>query len=132
MNNSKKTTTNNFVNSAVFTNTASGTLSTDHKGRTDFETNRDRQGKLIYTTNLKAVTQQADRDFPPVITADKIAIIVKNSAKASPPIDLQVETGADYRLAKTPTLLEENEELGLPETLVANYKPIIVRNAVSF
>ncbi len=132
MNNVKKTSTILLVDSAVFTNTTSGTLSTDRRGRTDFEPRRDRQGKLVYSTTLKAVTQQTDRNFPTVITADKVSSIVRASAKQKSPIDLHVEAGADYRLSKAPTLLEANEDLGLPETLVGFYKPIIVRNAVSF
>ena len=132
MANATQTATANTVDSAVFTNTTSGTLSTDRKGRTDFEPKRDRQGKLVYSTTLKAVTQQTDRVFPAVITADKVSAIVRASAKQKSPIDLLVEPGADYRLSKAPTLLEASEDLGLPETLVGFYKPIIVRNAVSF
>ena len=127
-----QTATANTVDSAVFTNTTSGTLSTDRKGRTDFEPKRDRDGKLVYSTTLKAVTQQTDRNFPAVITAAKVTAIVNASASQKSPIALLVETGADYRLSKEPTLLESNEDLGLPETLVGFYKPIIVRNAVSF
>lgn len=132
MANAIQTATANTVDSAVFTNTTSGTLSTDRRGRTDFEPKRDRDGKLVYSTTLKAVTQQTDRNFPAVLTADKVTAIVNASAKQKSPIALLVETGVDYRLSKAPTVLEANEDLGLPETLVGFYKPIIVRNAVSF
>ena len=75
MANATQTATANTVDSAVFTNTTSGTLSTDRRGRTDFEPKRDRDGKLVYSTTLKAVTQQTDRNFPAVITADKVTAI---------------------------------------------------------
>ena len=127
-------TLSTVVDKATFSNTASGTVITHPKSgkAIDFEVNRDKDNSVIYTTNLKAVTQQVDRTFPAVLTADKVASIVRASAKQKSPIDLLVEPGADYRLSKAPTVLEANEDLGLPETLVGFYKPIIVRNAVSF
>ena len=118
------------VTEAKFSNTASGTVVAHPKtGKTiDFEVSRDKDNKVIYTTNLKAITQQVDRNFPAVLTADKVAKIA--SSKKNQP--LLVEDSCDYRLSGEPTPFEENLEEGLPASLQAFYKPIIVRDVISF
>ena len=118
------------VTEAKFSNTASGTVVSHPKtGKTiDFEANRDKDNKVIYTTSLKAITQ--DRNFPAVLTADKVAKIATSSKKMNQP--LQVEDSCDYRLSGEPTSYEENLEEGLPAMQQAFYKPIILRDAISF
>tara|TARA_R100001510_G_C7648864_1_gene206252 strand:- start:587 stop:970 length:384 start_codon:yes stop_codon:yes gene_type:complete len=120
------------VTKAKFSNTASGTVVAHPKtGKTiDFEVSRDKDNKVIYTTNLKAITQQVDRNFPAVLTADKVAKIASSSKKKNQP--LLVEDNCDYRLSGEPSSFEENLEEGLPASLQAFYKPIIVRDEISF
>ena len=120
------------VTEAKFSNTASGTVVAHPKtGKTiDFEVSRDKDNKVIYTTNLKAITQQVDRNFPAVLTADKVAKIASSSKKKNQP--LLVEDSCDYRLSGEPNSFEENLEEGLPASLQAFYKPIIVRDVISF
>jgi len=120
------------VTEAKFSNTASGTVVSHPKtGETiDFEPNRDKDNKVIYTTSLKATTQQVDRNFPAVITADKVAKIAAASKKLNQP--LRVEDSCDYRLSGEPTSFEENPKEGLPASQQATYKPIILRDAISF
>ena len=120
-----------IVTEAKFSNTASGTVVSNAKGVViDFEPKRDKDNKVIYTTSLKAITQQVDRNFPAVLTADKVAKIAAASKKLNQP--LRVEDSCDYRLSGEPTSFEENLEEGLPASLQAFYKPIIVRDAISF
>ena len=125
-------TLSTVVDKATFSNTASGTVVTHPKtGKTiDFEVNRDKDNSVIYTTNLKAVTQQVDRTFPAVLTADKVASIAQASKKLKQP--LQVEDNCDYRLSGEPVEFEANAELDLPASMQATYKPIVSRDAISF
>ena len=120
------------VDKATFTNTASGTVVSHPKtGKTiDFEANRDKDNKVIYTTNLKATTLQVDRNFPAVLTADKVAKIAASSKKMNQP--LRVEDSCDYRLSGEPVEFDENTELDLPASMQATYKPIVSRDAISF
>ena len=114
--------TNNLVNQATFTNTASGSTIRD-----EFVPNRDRLGKIVYSTGLKASTSQVDRDFPAVLPAQKIKAIVVANTKAGKTI--LVEDGVDYRRTGKEFSFEERE--GSPATKVVFYKPIMPQVTVS-
>jgi len=114
--------TNNLVNQATFTNTASGSTIRD-----EFVPNRDRLGKIVYSTGLKASTSQVDRDFPAVLPAKKIKAIVVANNKAGKTI--LVEDGVDYRRTGKEFSFEERD--GSPATKVVFYKPIMPQVTVS-
>jgi len=123
MTDSDKTKASNVVDDATFSNTAAGTTF-----RGSFEPERDRSGKIVYTVNLKVRTLQVDRTFPSVITAKGIAGIAKASEKLDQP--LNVQEGVDYRLSGEPTQFEGTDEL--PPSAVAYFKPIVLRDSISF
>ena len=116
-------TEDNIVDDATFSNTAAGTTF-----RGDFEPERDRTGKIMYTHNFKVRTLQVDRTFPPVITATSVAKIAKASEKLEQP--LNSAEGVDYRLSGEPTQYEGTDEL--PPAAIAYYKPIVLRDSISF
>ena len=120
------------VTEAKFSNTASVTVvAHPNTSKTlDFEVRRDKDNKVSYTKTRKAITQQVDRKFQAVLTADKVAKMASSSKKRNQP--LLVEDSCDYRLSGEPTPFEENLEEGLPASLQAFYKPIIVRDVISF
>ena len=111
-----------IVDDATFSNTAAGTTF-----RGDFEPERDRTGKIIYTSNLKVRTLQVERTFPAVIPAKNVAKIAKASAKLEQ--TLNTADGVDYRLSGEPTQFEGTDEL--PPSMVAYYKPIVLRDSIS-
>jgi|TARA_R100000808_G_C2063727_1_gene94059 hypothetical protein len=115
-------TTSNIVNDATYSNTAAGTTF-----RGDFEPERDRTGKIVYTSNLKVRTLQVERTFPAVITAATVAKIAKASQKLEQ--ILNVQEGVDYRLSGEPTEFEGTDEL--PPSKVAYYKPVVLRDTIS-
>ena len=114
--------TNNLVTQATFINTASGDYVRD-----DFVPNRDRLGKIIYSTGLKAITLQVDRDFPAVLPAKKIKDIVVANEKAGKTI--LVEKDVDYRRTGKEFSFEERE--GSPASKTVFYKPIMPQVTVS-
>ena len=115
-------TTSNIVNDATYSNTAAGTTF-----RGDFEPERDRTGKIVYTSNLKVRTLQVERTFPAVIPAKTVAMIAKASQKLEQ--ILNVQEGVDYRLSGEPTEFEGTDEL--PPSKVAYYKPVVLRDTIS-
>ena len=115
-------TTSNIVNDATYSNTAAGTTF-----RGDLEPERDRTGKIVYTSNLKVRTLQVERTFPAVITAATVAKIAKASQKLEQ--ILNVQEGVDYRLSGEPTEFEGTDEL--PPSKVAYYKPVVLRDTIS-
>ena len=115
--------TDNFVTDAVFSNTSAGRT---FKG--DFEPERDRDGRIIYTSNLKVRTLQVTKQFRLVIPAKTVAKIAKASNKAKQP--LQVTDGVDYRLVGEPTQFEGTDDL--PPSAEAYYKPVVLRDSISF
>ena len=119
---STKTDSNNIVDDATFSNTAAGTTF-----RGEFEPERDRAGKIIYTDNLKVRTLQVERTFPDVIPSKNVAAIAKASAKLDQP--LNHTEGVDYRLTGEPTEFEGTDKL--PASKVAYYKPIVLRDSIS-
>jgi len=123
MNETVQTKDNNVVDDATFSNTAAGTTF-----RGDFEPERDRTGKILYTKNFKVRTLQVERTFPAVLTAKTVAKIAKASEKLEQ--TLNVQEGVDYRLSGEPTQYEGTDEL--PPAMVAYYKPIVLRDSISF
>ena len=115
-------TEDNIVDDATFSNTAAGTTF-----RGDFEPERDRTGKIVYTSNLKVRTLQTERTFPAVMTAKMVIAVAKASEKLEQP--LRVQEGVDYRLSGEPTQFEGTDEL--PASKVAYYKPIVLRDSIS-
>ena len=113
---------NSVVTDVSISNTASGNTI-----RGEFEPNRDRLGKIVYSTGLKLTTEQVDRDFPAVLTADKIKSIVKALAKQDKTI--LVEDGVSYRLTGKEVTFEAKDDL--PATKVGFYRPIMPRVTVS-
>ena len=111
-----------IVDDATFSNTAAGTTF-----RGDFEPERDRTGKIVYTQNLIVRTLQVERTFPAVIPAKNVAKIAKASAKLEQ--TLNTADGVDYRLSGEPTQFEGTDEL--PPSMVAYYKPIVLRDSIS-
>ena len=118
-----KTDSNNIVDDTTFSNTAAGTTF-----RGSFEPERDRTGKILYTSNLKVRTLQVERTFPAVLTAKTVAKVAKASEKLDQP--LNVQEGVDYRLSGEPTEFEGTDEL--PASKVAYYKPVVLRDSISF
>ena len=118
----KNNANDNIVNDATYSNTAAGTTF-----RGDFEPERDRTGKIVYTSNLKVRTLQVERTFPAVITAKTVAKISKASEKLEQ--ILNVQEGVDYRLSGEPTQFEGTDEL--PPSQVAYYKPVVLRDSIS-
>ena len=116
-------TEDNIVDDATFSNTAAGTTF-----RGDFEPERDRTGKIVYTNNLKVRTLQVERTFPAVLTAKTVAKISKASDKLSQ--ILNITEGVDYRLSGEPTEFQGTDEL--PPSKVAYYKPVVLRDSISF
>ena len=112
-----------IVDDATFSNTAAGTTF-----RGDFEPERDRTGKIVYTNNLKVRTLQVERTFPAVLTAKTVAKISKASDKLSQ--ILNITEGVDYRLSGEPTEFQGTDEL--PPSKVAYYKPVVLRDSISF
>jgi len=112
-----------IVTDATFSNTAAGTTF-----RGDFEPERDRTGKIVYTNNLKVRTLQVERTFPAVLTAKTVAKISKASDKLSQ--ILNITEGVDYRLSGEPTEFQGTDEL--PPSKVAYYKPVVLRDSISF
>ena len=113
----------NFVDDAVFSNTAAG-----RTFRGEFEPERDRDGKLVYTRNLKVRTLQVTKQFRLVIPAKAVAKIAKASEKLDQ--TLQVTEGVDYRLSGEPTQFEGTDEL--PPSAVAYYRPVVLRDSISW
>ena len=116
-------TDSNIVDDATFSNTAAGTTF-----RGSFEPERDRTGKILYTSNLKVRTLQVERTFPAVLTAKTVAKVAKASEKLDQP--LNVQEGVDYRLSGEPTEFEGTDEL--PASKGAYYKPVVLRDSISF
>jgi len=114
--------TKTIVSDASYSNTAAGSTF-----RGEFEPERDRSGKIVYTDNLKVRTLQVDRTFPAVITAKTVAAIAKAYNKLDQP--LNVAEGVDYRLSREPDQFETTDEY--PASQVAYYKPIVLRDKVS-
>ena len=112
-----------IVTDATFSNTAAGTTF-----RGDFEPERDRTGKIVYTNNLKVRTLQVERTFPAVLTAKTVAKISKASDKLSQ--ILNITEGVDYRLSGEPTEFQGTDEL--PPSKVAYYKPVVLRDSISW
>ena len=112
-----------IVTDATFSNTAAGTTF-----RGDFDPERDRTGKIVYTNNLKVRTLQVERTFPAVLTAKTVAKISKASDKLSQ--ILNITEGVDYRLSGEPTEFQGTDEL--PPSKVAYYKPVVLRDSISF
>ena len=112
----KKNAKDNFVDDAVFSNTAAG-----RTFRGEFEPERDRNGRLIYTNNLKVRTLQVTKQFRLVIPAKTVAEIASTYAKKNQP--LNIVDGVDYRLSCEPSEFEGTDEL--PPSKVAYYKPIV-------
>jgi hypothetical protein len=111
-----------IVDDATFSNTAAGSTF-----RGDFEPERDRTGKIVYTSNLKVRTLQTERTFPAVMTAKMVLHVANASEKLEQP--LRVQEGVDYRLSGEPTEFEGTDEL--PASKVAYYKPIVLRDSIS-
>jgi hypothetical protein len=110
------------VTDVSISNTASGTTI-----RGEFEPNRDRLGKIIYSTGLKLTTEQVDRNFPAVLTADKVKSIVKALHKQDK--TLLVEDGVSYRLTGKEVTFEAKDDL--PASKVGFYRPIMPRVTVT-
>tara|TARA_Y100001951_G_C11243547_1_gene242006 strand:+ start:526 stop:888 length:363 start_codon:yes stop_codon:yes gene_type:complete len=115
--------TDNYVDDAVFSNTSAG-----RTFRGEFEPERDRDGRLIYTHNLKVRTLQVTKQFRLVIPAKAVAKIAKASEKLGQA--LQVTKGVDYRLSGEPTQFEGTDEL--PPSAVAYYRPVVLRDSIGF
>tara|TARA_R100001463_G_scaffold24781_1_gene58979 strand:+ start:41 stop:433 length:393 start_codon:yes stop_codon:yes gene_type:complete len=119
VNNTSAKGNTNLVTKAVFSNTQSGS----YDSRDNFVGDVDRNGKRLYSTNLKATSEQVERNFPAVLDAGKITAIVAH--KEGQGKTLLVESNATYRLKSEPIHFEENEVLGTPARMVAFYRPMI-------
>ena len=118
--------TTNVVNDARFANTKqSDKRYKDFVAKVDSDT-----GQIQYTRNLKVTTLQIDRSFAPVITAASIKRIVAQYTDNDQ--TLLYVPDVDYMLTGKAQAFDEDVERGLPASLQAFYKPISLRDSVSF
>jgi|TARA_R110000824_G_scaffold280243_1_gene468351 hypothetical protein len=118
--------TTNVVNDARFANTKqSDKRYKDFVAKVDSDT-----GQIQYTRNLKVTTLQIDRSFAPVITAASIKRIVAQYTDNDQ--TLLYVPDVDYMLTGKAQAFDEDVERGLPASQQAFYKPISLRDSVSF
>tara|TARA_R100001463_G_scaffold42792_1_gene89490 strand:- start:215 stop:613 length:399 start_codon:yes stop_codon:yes gene_type:complete len=120
-NNTSSTIDKSTVDEATFKNTQSGT--TDKDG---FIGDFDRMGKPIMSTNLYVTTLQVDRNFPTVLSPEKIKAIVAHSESNNK--TLLVESGVAYRIAREPKVRPANDILGTPATKYTTFRPVADAN----
>lgn len=118
--------TTSVVNDARFANTKQS-----DKRYKDFVAKVDASTGLVqYTRNLKVTTLQIDRSFAPVITAASIKRIAAQYLDNDQ--TLLYVPDVDYMLTGEPTEFSEDTERGFPASLQAFYKPVSLRDSVSF
>ena len=118
-------TTNKLVDDAKFANTKQA----DPRYK-DFVAKVDDTGKTLYTNNLKVTTLQIDRNFPTVITAEKVKRIVDQYTDNNQ--TLLYIPDVDYMLSGEVQEFDEDAERELPASMQAFFKPISLRDSVSF
>ena len=96
----------------------------------DFVAKVDDTGRTLYTNNLKVTTLQIDRNFPTVITAEKVKRIADQYLANNQ--TLLYVPDVDYQMFGEVQEFDENVERELPASLQAFFKPVILRNSVSF
>ena len=120
------TPTTSVVNDARFANTKrNDPRYKDFVAKVDAAT-----GRIQYTRNLKVTTLQIDRSFAPVITAASIKRIAAKYLDNDQ--TLLYVPDVDYMLTGEPTEFSEDTERGFPASLQALYKPVSLRDSVSF
>jgi hypothetical protein len=120
------TSTTDVVNDARFANTKQAdSRYKDFVAKVDATT-----GLLQYTRNFKVTTLQIDRSFAPVITAASIKRIAAQYLANDQ--TLLYVPDVDYMLTGEPTEFSEDTERGYPASLQAFYKPVSLRDSVSF
>ena len=118
-------TTNKLVDDARFANTKQA----DPRYK-DFVAKVDDTGKVLYTNNLKVTTLQIDRTFPSVITAEKVKRIVDQYTDNNQ--TLLYIPDVDYMLSGEVQEFDEDADRELPASMQAFFKPVTLRDSVSF
>ena len=119
-------TTTKVVDDARFANTKQSNPSyKDFVAKVDPVT-----GKTLYTVNLKVTTLQINRNFPAVITAAKVKRIAEQYLSNNQ--TLLYVPDVDYQLTGEVQEFDEDVDRELPASLQAFYKPITLRDSVSF
>lgn len=96
----------------------------------DFVAKVDDTGKTLYTNNLKVTTLQIDRNFPTVITAEKVKRIAAQYLDNNQ--TLLYIPDVDYMLTGEVQEFDEDVERELPASMQAFFKPVTLRDSVSF
>jgi len=118
-------TTTKVVDDARFANTKQ-----PDPGYKDFVAKVDAAGKTLYTNNLRVTTLQIDRNFPAVIPAEKVKRIAAQYLDNNQ--TLLYVPDVDYQMFGEVQEFDENVERELPACMQAFFKPVILRNSVSF
>tara|TARA_R110000824_G_scaffold27881_1_gene94173 strand:- start:710 stop:1114 length:405 start_codon:yes stop_codon:yes gene_type:complete len=119
-------TTTKVVDDARFANTKqSDSRYKDFVAKVDPVT-----GKTLYTNNFKVTTLQIDRNFPTVITAEKVKRIAAQYLDNNQ--TLLYIPDVDYMLTGEVQEFDEDAERELPASMQAFFKPITLRNSVGF
>ena len=118
-------TTTKVVDDARFANTKQA----DPRYK-DFVAKVDDTGKTLYTNNLKVTTLQIDRNFPTVITAEKVKRIAAHYLDNNQ--TLLYIPDVDYMLTGEVQEFDEDVERELPASMQAFFKPVTLRDSVSF
>jgi len=118
-------TTTKVVDDARFANTKQA-----DPGYKDFVAKVDATGKTLYTNNLRVTTLQIDRNFPTVITAEKVKRIADQYLANNQ--TLLYVPDVDYQMFGEVQEFDEDVERELPASMQAFFKPVILRNSVSF
>ena len=118
-------TTTKVVDDARFANTKQA----DPRYK-DFVAKVDDTGKTLYTNNLKVTTLQIDRNFPTVITAEKVKRIADQYLANNQ--TLLYIPDVDYMLTGEVQEFDEDVDRELPASMQAFFKPVTLRDSVSF
>ena len=118
-------TTTKVVDDARFANTKQA-----DPGYKDFVAKVDATGKTLYTNNLRVTTLQIDRNFPTVITAEKVKRIADQYLANNQ--TLLYVPDVDYQMFGEVQEFDEDVERELPASMQAFFKPVTLRDSVSF
>jgi|TARA_R100001463_G_scaffold27844_1_gene64280 hypothetical protein len=118
-------TTTKVVDDARFANTKQA----DSRYK-DFVAKVDDTGKTLYTNNFKVTTLQIDRNFPTVITAEKVKRIADQYLANNQ--TLLYIPDVDYMLTGEVQEFDEDVDRELPASMQAFFKPVTLRDSVSF
>ena len=118
-------TTTKVVDDARFANTKQA----DPRYK-DFVAKVDDTGKTLYTNNLKVTTLQIDRNFPTVITAEKVKRIADQYLANNQ--TLLYVPDVDYQMFGEVQEFDEDVDRELPASMQAFFKPVTLRDSVSF